>query len=127
MKKESNRLFDIRMKLGITQQTMADMLGVAKNYVYLMEAGKKPVTETVLEKLDKLDGVQIRTKKAAYQTNRNGIIPGSINLQESIAPYGDNQSQCPNCELLQIELSSVTEQLKRANAMIDILIKKEQS
>lgn len=120
MKKESNSVFDARMKLGITQQTLADMLGVAKNYIYLMEAGRKPITDTIEKKLAKLDGVKITTKKLAYQTNRDGVIPGSILVHDNSDEYmAMPDGPCKNCALLQSELDAVKEQLKRSNAVID--------
>jgi len=33
------RLIAIRKRLGVTQQTLAEMLGIDKNYVYMLEKG----------------------------------------------------------------------------------------
>lgn len=125
MKKESNSVFDTRMKLGITQQTMAELLGVAKNYVYLMEAGRKPITETIEKKLVKLDAVKFTSKKVAFQTNREGVIPGSLSMQDNSGGYMSlPDGPCKNCSLLQAELEAVKEQLHRQNAVIDLFVTK---
>lgn len=125
MKKESNSVFDTRIKLGITQQTLADMLGVAKNYIYLMEAGRKPITDTIEAKLAKLDGIKITTKKLAYQTNRDGVVPGSISVHDNSSEYmAMPEGPCKNCALLQAELDAVKEQLRRQNAVIDLFVSK---
>ena len=35
------RLIAIRKRLGVTQQTLAEMLGIDKNYVYMLEKGRR--------------------------------------------------------------------------------------
>lgn len=54
MKEKSNRLYEVRKSLGLTQLELANRLGIAKNYVYLIESGRKPLTESVLESAEKL-------------------------------------------------------------------------
>lgn len=113
------------MKLGITQQTLADMLGVAKNYIYLMEAGKKPITDTIRDKLDRLDGVKIESRKFSYQTNRDGVVPASLTVRDNSHGYlSMPDGPCKNCLLLQTELNVVKDQLQRQNAVIDLFVKK---
>lgn len=34
-----------RVKRGLTQRQMADILGVERNHVYMVESGRRPVTE----------------------------------------------------------------------------------
>lgn len=126
MKKESNSVFDTRIKLGITQQTMAELLGVAKNYVYLMESGRKPITDIIEKKLVKLDGIKFTQKKTTFQTNREGIVLGSLTFNDNSEAYAAlPEGPCKNCALLQEELKAVSDQLIRANAVIDCLTKKE--
>ena len=51
-----NPVLKIRRRLGLTQQEMGDKLGVAKNYIYLLESGRKPITTSMQKKLrDLLD------------------------------------------------------------------------
>ena len=37
----------IRLYFGITQQELADKIGVSKSYISMMESGKKPVSDKV--------------------------------------------------------------------------------
>lgn len=55
LKPESNLLFETRMRHRLTQHALADRLGVAKNYVYLIESGRKPLTKAISQKLAELD------------------------------------------------------------------------
>jgi transcriptional regulator with XRE-family HTH domain len=68
MKNNSNSLFSTRMRLKMTQKDIADKLGVARNYVYLMESGRKPVTDTITQKLTELETAEVREPPAAYST-----------------------------------------------------------
>lgn len=55
MKENSNWLLETRKALKMTQQELADSLGVAKNYIYLIESGRKPLTESVRHAVERLD------------------------------------------------------------------------
>ena len=55
MSTESNLVFETRMRHRLTQKAFADRLGVAKNYIYLLEAGRKPLTKSISQKLAELD------------------------------------------------------------------------
>ena len=41
---------DIRERLGKTQQEMAELLGISRNYLALIEVGKRPESTELLEK-----------------------------------------------------------------------------
>lgn len=47
----SNLVQDARMKLGITQQELGELLGITKNYVWMLESGQKPVSKKVAARL----------------------------------------------------------------------------
>ena len=90
-----------------------------------MDFRRKPITDTIEKKLAKLDGVKITTKKLAYQTNRDGAVPGSISVHDNSAEYMSlPDGPCKNCALLQAELDAVKEQLKRQNSVIDLFVSK---
>lgn len=36
-----------RIKRGLTQRQMADILGVERNHIYMVESGRRPVTERI--------------------------------------------------------------------------------
>ena len=77
-----------REQRGLSQQALADMLGVAKNYVYLIESGRKPMTESMRRRLDELDNpkpnparqLDGKTNTLAEIVSRLGVLrqsPGS--------------------------------------------------
>ena len=49
-----NPLKNFRTSRGLSQQALADLLGVARNYIYLIESGRKPMTESIRLRLDSL-------------------------------------------------------------------------
>lgn len=57
---QSNRLKAYRIKKNLSQKELAEMLGVARNYVYLIESGRKPITESIEEKLSMLENSEIK-------------------------------------------------------------------
>ena len=55
MRPESNPVLETRTRHRLTQKALANRLGVAKNYVYLIESGRKPLTRAISQKLAELD------------------------------------------------------------------------
>ena len=51
----SDLVFETRTRHRLTQKALADRLGVAKNYIYLIESGRKPMTKAISQKLSELD------------------------------------------------------------------------
>jgi transcriptional regulator with XRE-family HTH domain len=51
----SQSLLTERERLGLTQQEMADLLGVSRNYVSMIEVGKKPFADKLRRKLKRTD------------------------------------------------------------------------
>lgn len=49
MPKKRNRLFEIRSILGLTQTDFGQRLGVTKTYIYLIESGRKPLSDNILD------------------------------------------------------------------------------
>ena len=41
---------DMRERIGKTQSEMADLLGISRNYLALMESGKRPEQPDILER-----------------------------------------------------------------------------
>ena len=41
---------DLRERIGKTQSEMADLLGISRNYLALMESGKRPEQPDILER-----------------------------------------------------------------------------
>ena len=63
----SKRVFELRNRLGYTQEALAAKLGVSRNYVYMVEKGRTPGKKFV-EKLRELEQPSESTK-----TNPNVI------------------------------------------------------
>ena len=61
MRKSESVLLEARKRLHLTQQQLAELLGVSKNYIYLIESGRKPLTESILRDVEKLDNKPIRS------------------------------------------------------------------
>lgn len=49
MTKKLNRLYEIRLILGLTQAVFGQRLGVTKNYIYLIESGRKPLSDKIID------------------------------------------------------------------------------
>lgn len=67
----------------MTQQALADALNIAKNYVWMMEAGRKPITEKMQEQLDSLQAQLSSAKKsltstAAVPKSNATLLPGRL-------------------------------------------------
>lgn len=120
MTEKSNPLLDARKRLGLTQKTLADMMGVAKNYIWLMEAGRKPITEAVRLKLDQINKIQYHRRERSWQSGPDG--PGPVSVRESGDPdiplpsqYPvDRAGPCPLCPLKDREIEFLRDALKAA-------------
>lgn len=55
----SNQLKAYRLRENLSQQELADILGVARNYIYLIESGRKPITDSIKSKLRMLESGEI--------------------------------------------------------------------
>lgn len=51
----AERLVRVRSEKGLKQSEIAEMLGVSKNYVYLIEAGRNKPSRKITEKLDRIE------------------------------------------------------------------------
>ena len=80
-----NFLKSFRTSRGLSQQALADLLGVARNYIYLIESGRKPMTESIRQRLDSLDDNSANDNKKldseAYSDNRASNILSSFNAR----------------------------------------------
>ena len=56
--KKSNPLFLMRKSLRLSQQEMAEKLGITKNYVWMMESGEKPITADLIARIGNLTANQ---------------------------------------------------------------------
>lgn len=95
MDNKSNRLHAIRQALNLTQAELGERLGVSKNYIYLIESGKKPLSAKILEQAERLHA-------------------GSNSSEVSADVPGDPVAQ------LRAELAECREQLKQAHATIAV-------
>lgn len=131
----STQLRRLRMGMGLNGKQLAAQVGISAPYLTQLEKGLREPSGDLLNKLAivlkttpdmLLIGKHVmHTKKLSFQSDRNGVIPGTISIDETPAGYLQEHQQCKNCALLQVELVAVTDQLKRANAVIDCLTKKD--
>ena len=66
----------LRMGLGMTQAQMAQAIGVERNYIYMVESGRKPMSK----KLDNaLDEYLAASSRGSIQASNNGggVVIGS--------------------------------------------------
>lgn len=73
--KISNPVFLARKTLGLSQEQLADLLALTKNYIWMLEAGRRPVSKALLNKVDKL--VRSHTSRGPPQAFHEGEpLPG---------------------------------------------------
>ena len=53
----ADELRKLRVQSGKTRQSLADLLGYSANYIYLLESGRKPITEELGRRLEKITGL----------------------------------------------------------------------
>lgn len=66
----NERLKQIRLEEGVSQEKFADRLGVSGNYIYLMESGKKDPSDRLLRDICRefgVDEVWLRTGEGAMR------------------------------------------------------------
>ncbi|NLF99358.1 MAG: helix-turn-helix transcriptional regulator [Lentisphaerae bacterium] len=99
MAKKRNRLFEIRSILGLTQADFGQRLGVTKTYIYLIESGRKPLSDNILNLAELL--------LAQYDPQKPSDIP-----QDSLVQIRAELAH------LRTELAVCKAQLKEAHATI---------
>jgi len=67
---EKLSLSDFRRRNGLTQQALADRLGVSRNYVALIENGRKPFTEKMRTKLSIVNNAGAEPERKQEETHR---------------------------------------------------------
>lgn len=91
----NRRIKDARKKLLLTQKEIGDVLEFTDNYIYMMESGKKPVSERYIHGLC-----------TAYGVNEEWLRTGQgsmINESHSPSPL-DASEHILNTESLRIDL-----------------------
>lgn len=87
--KEKFTLRDSREKLGVTQQEFADMLGITRTYVGLVENGSKPFSKKLERKLLKV--IEQRNSESAEPPDGGGAAapfqsPDSATKEQAAKP-----------------------------------------
>lgn len=90
-------LKDFRESRGLTQQALADRLGVAKNYIYLIESGRKPMTAGLRRKLDDLE---------KGESNQPGQLDGETNNIDITARLDELSTRLSALERLLLQVLS---------------------
>jgi transcriptional regulator with XRE-family HTH domain len=119
------------MGMGLNGKQLAAQVGISAPYLTQLEKGLREPSGELLNKLARvlkttpdmlmLGKKVMRTRTITHQLSRHGIE--SSDLKQIGVQYGE--PQCQGCVMLKEELNLANEQLKRANAMLDIFIKEK--
>jgi len=101
--KSYSSLFEVRERLGLKQRELADLLGVATNYISMIEAGRKPFSPKLIKKLELLE--------SNFSNQQNN----SESFKQPPLEY--MTAQCPEC-------AKKEDEIKRLNKIIDKLVSK---
>jgi len=82
--KKSNPIFLARKTLGLSQEQLADLLALTKNYIWMLEAGRRPVSPDLRRKVDQL---------VESHTSRGPPIPPVV--RDPAVPFYPDQSGGP--------------------------------
>lgn len=85
-------LRNLRLEMGLTQQELADSLGMNSRYISMVESGLKPCSDKMLKKVELL----VRTKHLSRP-------PASVHTED-----------CPQCVVKDKEIVWLKEQLSKA-------------
>jgi len=70
MKKLQTDISKARKELNLTQKQLAQALDITENYVYMLEAGKKPLSKKLAARLDALKN---HPEKTASKTEKSHL------------------------------------------------------
>lgn len=76
------KLRDLRLEMGLTQQELADSLGMNSRYISMVESGKKPCSEKMVQKVELL--AQSKQRTPSFKIT--------------------SRDECPRCAKLEAEL-----------------------
>lgn len=96
-------LLAARKRLGLTQEEMASKLGISRNYLALIETGKRRVPPHVADQL---------------VTMQQGVVTDAAN-QTIIDPTQEPVAACQNCATLRKRISDLEAQLATAYETIN--------
>lgn len=117
---------EVRKKLGITQQVLADMLGVDRKYVSMIETGVKPLSKKLAVKLDRVADIELYKHEQAWTKELDGTVK-NLCVKESSnqdiktqVPEGSSLflGPCANCARLECEIAFLRNRLAEALARI---------
>lgn len=73
----------LRLKLGLSQQPFAKLLGVSRNYVSMIEQGREPSDslKMLIDRLEKENDAPVREDAAPYSFERRDLPPGAQDVR----------------------------------------------
>ena len=91
----------VRLKLGVTQQVMAEMLGVDRKYVSMIETGVKPLSNKLALKLARISEVDIQKREQSWIKEPDGVIKNlCVKETRKLSDQNDQKlcaKPCENC------------------------------
>ena len=113
--KSYDSLFEVRQRLGLTQKELAFIIGVAPNYLSMIESGKKPFSPKLVKKLELFEYNLNGQQKTVLSSLSHST--GNQHHQGELKEVSDIYADCPNCAKKDAEIS-------RLNMIIDKLVSK---
>ena len=129
MKIIPNSLFDARKAAGLTRAEMGAALGVAENYIYLIESGRKPYSPKLRDKVEiwkaslpspsasrpgetpALPGISVRSKASTIRES-----PSAYGSRSPICRYTENCDLAARFDKLEAQMQTLTQLLGAALA-----------
>jgi transcriptional regulator with XRE-family HTH domain len=102
-------LLDARKRLGLTQSEMAKLLGISRNYLALIETGKRPVPPKVADQIVTMNKQFVDSplqSGATPETYGNGKARREVDAIKRLLGVERDEDVMPKiCELVQWKLS----------------------
>lgn len=105
----SVQLKEMRLRSGQSRQKMADLLGYTANYIYLLESGRKPITDELARRVSST----LRSVLNERSSNSTGV-------REEHAAYGACRIPA-DCDL-PAQLNQVRAELRDVKGKLDTLL-----
>lgn len=117
MSEEKITLRQIRESLGLTQQELANLLGMARPYIAAVESGKRPFSERLQGKI---------TNAVSFRDNHGAMAVASpgAKIHNTAAPHPVEDNPPAWAKALEVRLSAEIKSLREQLADIQALLVK---
>ncbi|MBX3101280.1 MAG: helix-turn-helix domain-containing protein [Bacteroidetes bacterium] len=125
-----DRLKFIRKQQNLTQQEMAQVLGLSQGYYAYLETGKRDISRHILDKLKSL--YDISPDWLLYGIEQNDITPARVeepakpyqtHKPEDKTPHLENKAENDTQQAARDDMSQVLEELTAIRRLLEELLK----